>query len=263
MMPAPEVTVVTICRNAVAHIEVTLRSVLEQTARGAMQYVVVDGASTDGTLEVLRRHGSGIDVLISEPDRGISDAFNKGVRASAGRWIVFMNGGDRFAHANAVSRALAVARPELDVVYGQCVLETPTGAMLGVAGKPFSARAFRARMTLPHQSTFHNRALFDRFGLFDERFKVAMDYDLLLRPRRPLRTAYLPEPVAVMLTGGVSQSDDRRAYVEYRAAQIRNGIPVLEAHASFAYMMAKSAGKQALRRAGLGWLVKRLRAIDA
>lgn len=263
MTSAPDATVVTICRNAVAHIGGTLRSVIEQTARATIQYVVVDGASTDGTLDVLGRHAAGIDLLISEPDRGISDAFNKGVRAAAGRWIIFVNGGDRLANADAVSRAMRLARPELDVVYGQCVLETPAGEVLGVAGKPFSARAFRARMTLPHQSTFHNRNLFETYGLFDERFRVAMDYDLLLRPRRPLRTAFLAEPVAVMLTGGVSQSDDRRAYVEYRAAQTRNGIPAVEAHAYFAYMMAKSAGKRALRRAGLGWLVKRLRAIDA
>lgn len=135
MIAAPQVTVVTICRNAARHIEATLQSIIGQTVRDRIQYIVVDGASTDGTLDVLARYAGHIDVLISEPDRGISDAFNKGVRASTGQWINFMNGGDRFARSEAVARVLDRAQPDHDVVFGRCILETPAGEALGIAGK--------------------------------------------------------------------------------------------------------------------------------
>lgn len=110
------ITVITVCRNCASTIEATVRSVLAQDYPD-LEYVVVDGASTDGTLETLRKHADRISRLVSEPDRGVYDAMNKGIDLAQGDWLLFMNAGDVFA-ANDVLRRAAEAAQDTELVYG-------------------------------------------------------------------------------------------------------------------------------------------------
>ena len=246
-LPMPPLfSIITICRNAASQIERTIESVLAQDARAQMEYLVIDGGSTDGTLEVIEKYRSQIDYFVSEPDAGIADAFNKGVRAARGRWINFMNAGDRFASSGAVSAIRQKAGEECktsDVIYGKCALENEQGKITATIGKPFSARGFRQKMTLPHQAIFHNAEFFAAHGLYDTAFKIAMDYELLLRAGASLRACFVNDLIAIQQTGGASQSHPPRTYVEYKAAQMRHGVPKIEAGAYYGWHMLKHSIK--------------------
>jgi glycosyltransferase involved in cell wall biosynthesis len=227
-------------------IERTIQSVLAQDAREAMEYIVIDGGSTDGTLDVIEKYRGQMDYFVSEPDAGIADAFNKGIRAARGRWINFMNAGDRFASPQAVSAIRQKASAECktsDVIYGKCALENSAGQIVATIGRSFSARAFRAKMTLPHQAIFHNADFFARHGVYDTAFKIAMDYELLLRADASLRACFVNDLIAIQQTGGASQSNPPRTYVEYKAAQVRHGVPSPEAQAYYGWHMLKHAIK--------------------
>lgn len=242
----PQFSIITICRNAAGEIERTIQSVLAQTARDEMEYIVIDGGSTDGTQDVIEKYRSQINHFVSEPDAGIADAFNKGVRAARGRWINFMNAGDRFAFPQAVSaigqKASGECQPS-DVMYGKCALENSAGQIVATIGKPFSARAFRSKMTLPHQAIFHKADFFAKYGLFDTSLRVAMDYELLLRAGASLRACFVDELISIQRTGGASQVNPPRTYVEYKIAQMRHGVPKAEAHVYYTWFMLKHAIK--------------------
>ena len=113
------VTVITVCRNHAKGLEKTIQSVESQTWQ-EKEYLVIDGASTDGTMEVIRQHEGSITQWISEPDLGIYDAMNKGVRLAQGQWIIFMNAGDTFASTDTLQRVFQEPQ-EADVIYGDVI----------------------------------------------------------------------------------------------------------------------------------------------
>lgn len=257
------VTVITIAYNAKAHIEETLRSVLSQRY-APIEYVVIDGGSTDGTVEVVQRYASRLAYWVTETDGGISDAFNKGIAASSGQWVNFMNAGDVFEDEHSVAHAMRHAdNPALNLVYGQCRFVRDDGQLLtGVTGLPFSARRLRMKMFIPHQSSFHHRQLFVQYGSYSCDYKAAMDYEFLLRAKDQLRVRYVPQPLARMRMGGVSQNNEPRTFAEYRRAQRQHGIGWLESQAYYIYFMAKLRLRGLVRQAGLRSLLGRVRPID-
>lgn len=182
--PSTRISVVTVCFNAAPTIERTIASVLSQ--RGAdFEYVVVDGGSTDATLDILRRHAGRIDRLTSEPDRGIFDAMNKGVAQAGGDVVYFLNADDAFVDPQVladVARAFD-ADPGRAFVYGNVVLEDEPGG-----ARSFPARAFRKRSiseflhnSFCHQAVFARRSLFARLGGFDLRYRYSADYEWIIR----------------------------------------------------------------------------------
>ncbi|MFO1528422.1 MAG: glycosyltransferase family 2 protein [Kiritimatiellia bacterium] len=173
-------SILTAVRNAEAALPATLESVRRQTYPRC-EHVVVDGASSDGTPDLLRRAGSARLRWISEPDRGIAHAFNKGVEMAAGN-VLFLGAGDRLADdrvlADVAERLRGLPRPW--VAYGDCRFEYPGGSVRLVR-RNFSPARFRRYCCLPHQATWVDRDLFRRYGLFDESFGIAMDYEHFAR----------------------------------------------------------------------------------
>lgn len=112
-----KVSVITVCYNAIHGIEKTIQSVLSQTYEN-IEYIIIDGCSTDGTLDVIQKYSDRIDVIVSEPDGGIYDAMNKGVRAATGEWINFLNAGDVFARDNVLKDLLSIGMDGIDILYG-------------------------------------------------------------------------------------------------------------------------------------------------
>lgn len=159
MEKQPLISVITVCFNCREMVGKTLASVAEQDFDD-FEFVVVDGGSTDGTLDKVKEYGGRVDVMVSERDRGIFDAMNKGVRLSSGRWIVFMNAGDTFAGSDTLSRvAKAVATADADIVYGDQYLDRGGEYKLKEALEP----ANRHRMYFCHQSAYVKREVLERF----------------------------------------------------------------------------------------------------
>ena len=204
---APVVSVVTVCRNAAATLGTCIASVLAQTWPH-IEYIVIDGASTDATPAILARHRDGIATLVSESDRGIYDAMNKGIARATGEFIIFLNADDHFVGPEAVARAMTeIARaPRADVYYGS--IEVRDGAAR-IRHDPPPAEGAAEEMVLgclPHQATFARRAVFARTGPFDLRWRRHADYDWWLKVLADptLRLQRIDALIASFALGGAS-----------------------------------------------------------
>ena len=142
-MNRPKISVVTVCFNAVETIESTIKSVIQQTYDN-IEYIIIDGASTDGTLDIINNYNDRIACCLSEPDKGIYDAMNKGIKMATGEWINFMNSGDMF-YKNSVLSEVALKLKDGDIIYGDTMLSFSVGSKLK---KPYPLEEIVDRMVL-------------------------------------------------------------------------------------------------------------------
>lgn len=174
-----KISVITVCWNCVGEIEKTLKSVLAQTYSN-IEYIVIDGASTDGTLDIINRYKSKISILVSEPDKGIYNAMNKGVKLATGKWCIFMNAGDKFASDNVVSEMFDPNSPKdsTKVYYGNTKNVYEDHSCRSIRAVPVFPVILRCQ-PFCHQSAFYN--IEDkRTPFFDEQYKIASDYNTSL-----------------------------------------------------------------------------------
>jgi GT2 family glycosyltransferase len=220
----PSFTIVTPCLNGAATLSATLASVRDQRYDGDVEHVVVDGGSTDGTLDILAA-APGVR-YVSEPDRGLSDAVNKGIRMATGDVIGWLNADDVYLPGALAQVGTALARrPGTLWATGPCLIIDADGREIRrfVTGyKSFLLRRYSYRMHLvqnfvPAPSTFVRRQAFDRIGVFDERFKYSMDYDLWLRLGRIGAPLVLDQPLAAfrMAEGSLSMTGFERQFAEH------------------------------------------------
>lgn len=196
----PVVTVVTVVFNAQANLEATLLSVLSQDCPG-LEYLIIDGGSTDGTLEIVRRHEARLSGWISEPDAGIYDAMNKGLRRARGTWVHFLNAGDRFAAPDVLRRCLEAAQPGDGVLYGDCLIEYDPFQRLVTAKGP---EHLTWGLPFSHQAVLVRRDTVVPSG-FDLGDGTAADYGMMASlKQRGVRFRHVPLPIAVFKAGGIS-----------------------------------------------------------
>lgn len=183
----PLVSILTVVFNSARFLEETILSVMNQDYDN-LEFIIVDGGSTDGTLEVIRKYEHAINYWVSEPDKGISDAFNKAIILAAGDYVNFQGAGDYLLSSNVVSEMMAAVDVRNDMlVCGkvQRVAEMKRKEVLWVVPKHytpvFDKRSLLLRMPLPHQALFTHRKMFDLYGLFDVDNIFTMDYEHLLR----------------------------------------------------------------------------------
>jgi len=213
---APLVSVVTIVRNDRAGFLATLDSVRAQQGFDDVEHIVIDGASTDGTVEAVRAHAGRLTRWVSEPDAGISDAFNKALALARGRWINFLNAGDTYADPGVLARVAPLLRDDRNAIV------TGYSVTAGVRSPPYpigNHERLARRAWLSHQGSFIHRRVFDRCGVFDLRFRVRMDYELWLRalPHFPFTFVDGP-PLVRFAPGGVSTRLRREFFAEEFAA---------------------------------------------
>jgi len=201
------VSVVTVCFNSAGTIEGTIRSVREQEY-GHVEHVVVDGGSTDGTQEIVARYNGRIRKFISEPDDGIYDAMNKGLRLAEGEIVGFLNADDVYAGPSVISEiAAAFEGGPADAVYGDLIYvrqrDTRQVVRYWRAGK-YGPKAFHSGWVPPHPTFFCRMALYRELGGFDPAYRIAGDFELMLRfiEKHGIRMRYIPKPLVHMRAGG-------------------------------------------------------------
>lgn len=216
----PLVTVVTAVFNGQPYLEGCIESVLRQNYPN-IEHIVLDGGSSDGTLEVLRQYDDRIALWKSEPDKGVYDAWNKAIAQASGEWICFLGVDDELL-PGAVSAylALAVKHPEAEYLSSRVRWVHDSGYER-TYGRPWAWPEFSRWMCVAHVGSMHRRALYDRLGAYDTSYRSAADYELLLRARDQLNAAYMPMTTVVMRAGGVS--DDTAALAEATRAKIATG----------------------------------------
>jgi len=240
--------VITVCRNARAALERTAASVLPQLAPD-VEYLVVDGASTDDTRGLLGRLASQGVRVVSEPDQGIADAMNKGVRLARAEWVAHLHAGDIYLPHTIGSVREQAARSDADVLCGWQWKQETAGETLYRADPD----RLPCGMTVNHPAAFVRREWFERCGGFDLGFPNAMDYEFFLRLYRAgARFRVIEEPLARMAGGGQSERSLWLTATECREIRRRHGAsPWHRSQAYFAWTVARGLARRALQRGGL------------
>ena len=261
-----KVTLITVCRNVAPVIRETLDSILTQT-HPDIELVVIDGASTDRTVEILREYAKpaqglptqertlrvtatsgslagdpaevsevsrhGITTLVSEPDKGIYDAMNKGLARATGEIIGFVNAGDLLMTPNVIAQVVsAFQRAHVDAVYGDIIMvdehDIHKVHRTWISGT-YHRENFRRGWMPPHVGTFIRKSVYDRFGHFNTDLRIGADYEILLRflYKHQVRTVHMREVLVRFRLGGMSNGSVRHilnANREVRASWGLNGL---------------------------------------
>jgi glycosyltransferase involved in cell wall biosynthesis len=242
-MKQPPITVITVVFNAGDTVRTCVDSVLAQNISD-LEYIVIDGGSTDGTLQILRDYGPRITRLISEPDQGLYDAMNKGLKLATGRFIHFLNADDRYVSPNVLSSLL----PKLDagaMCYGQMHYIEQDGSTR-LLGQPFDWKRELRASRIPQPVMFAAPGLYAEVGGFDTSLKVAADYDMVLRLAKRFPVKYIAEPVTVMNSGGLSYRRPDLTFSESMKVSQRHGMGWMAARLTYALRISKWRLKQAL-----------------
>ena len=251
-------SIITPTFNSRECLEETIQSVLSQEGAD-FEYIIVDGGSTDGTLDIIARHAAKDSRIrwLSEQDEGIADAFNKGIALARGELIGIINSDDTYLPgALAVVAEAYRARPECDVFHGD-MLRLQGDRMLFLLKPADVPRHIWHEMPLNHPATFVTARAYGKVGRFDAKIRIAMDYDLMLRLYKSgCRFHHLDHPLAAMRYGGASDAKYLEGLREVRTIAIREGYPSGKAWFWFGYKVTISTIKNILRSLGLYSLMR-------
>jgi len=175
----PLVTVVTAVYNRVLDIEKTILSIINQTYN-KVQFIIIDGGSTDGTLDIIKKYEKNIDIWLSEQDRGVYDAMNKGIKLAKGEWINFMNAGDSFANEEVIENIFKENDfNNYGVIYGDAFIKTDFKKFYAKCTEPFFlSKKYCVGKGICHQSVFVKKSLASKYK-FDLDYKISADYKML------------------------------------------------------------------------------------
>jgi glycosyltransferase involved in cell wall biosynthesis len=227
-----KISVITVVLNSRQYIEDCIRSVLSQTYKD-IEYIVVDGGSTDGTKEIIRKRGDEISQWISEPDKGMYDAMNKGVELATGDVIGFLNSDDVYNDDNVLDKvAKELERQDVDSVFADLVYvarKNPEKIVRYYRARNFTPNMFAYGWMPPHPTFFVKRDCYKRLGLFKTDYSIAADYELMVRfiGKHNITYQYVPEIIVKMKTGGRSTKNLRSNFIlnqEIIRACEENGI---------------------------------------
>lgn len=231
-MVNPKISVITVTYNSIGTIADTIKSVLAQTYPN-IEYIIVDGASTDGTVELIKSFGNKIANFKSEPDIGIYNAINKGIKVANGEIVGIINSDDFFYDNNVIKKvAEAFIIHETDAVYGDALFvnyHNTSKIVRYYSSRKFTTSRFRLGYMPAHPSFYAKRELFEKFGYYKEDYKIAADFELLVRflHIHQIKSLYLEMPFLFMRMGGVSNKSLHSKYIlnkEIVRACKENGI---------------------------------------
>lgn len=222
-------SIVTVCLNSENTIRQTIESVTNQNY-SQIEYIIIDGDSSDETLNIISNYRSDIDVLISEPDNGIYSAMNKGLRASSGDVIFFLNADDMFVDFEVIREIAQVfhTHSHLELLYGNVIWDIDGNNVRRKSPATIN-RKFFGRRTLIHQTIFTKRSVFEKSGLFSENLRVVSDYQWLLTVflRDKPNYLYYDRDICLMGTSGRSWTTDWEAERRQVMKQYFNTFEIL------------------------------------
>ncbi len=226
-------SLITPCLNSASTISQTLASLKAQTYKD-WEYIIIDGGSSDGTLAVIARERADLPLtLVSEPDQGIYDAMNKGIGRASGDIIGILNADDFYADKNVLTKVAAAfaSHPETEIVYGDLEIvkaDNPEKTVRRWRAGQYRPERLRRGWIMPHPACFVKRTAYEKYGGFNPSFRLAADYEFLLRllKRHGLKPVYIPEILVIMRAGGLSGRDlkqRRQGWRELKRAWLVNG----------------------------------------
>lgn len=243
----PLITVITASFNSAKTIKQCIMSVLDQHSQ-EFEYIVVDGASNDGSFEIAKTHLGESMTVISEPDSGIYQAFNKGLSLASGDWVCFLGADDVFSGKNVlsdISNQINSLPNDVNLIYTKVKVLNNEGNIIDIVGEPWDIAKHKIKfcMSIPHQGLFVKLSLFKIYGNFDESFRIAGDYDFILRVIDKEKIEFKESLVTVLMGfGGVSSDPKNTIKVlnEARKALRKNGYRFVHPKLLLAYLTAWS-----------------------
>lgn len=214
-----KISIITVCFNSAQTICETLRSVRD-LENSDFEHIVIDGASTDGTLDVIKDVGQHVSKIVSEPDNGIYDAMNKGIALATGDVIGFLNADDFYASVQALAMVSEVFQcPAVDACYGDLCYVHPvetTSVVRYWRSTPFQLGSFSRAWCPPHPTFFVRRSVYEKLGGFDLRYKMANDVELMMRfmEVHKICVKYIPELLVKMRLGGASNKSLKNVVIQ-------------------------------------------------
>jgi len=228
-----KLSIISVVYNNAQYIEDCIKSVASQSYRN-YEHIVVDGGSTDGTLEVIEKHREKITKWVSEPDDGLYSAMNKGISMATGDVIGFLHSDDYYADQDVIEKVADVfINRDVESLYGDLIYISKNGERIIRYWKSGNYRESMVRWGWmpPHPTFFVKREIYNRHGCFNTDLRIAADYDLILRflGKHSISTHYIPEVLIKMRIGGNSNKSIkniiRKSTEDYRAMK-ENGLPV-------------------------------------
>jgi glycosyltransferase involved in cell wall biosynthesis len=246
------VSIITVAKNSQNTIEKTISSVINQNYKN-IEYIIIDGGSTDETLDIIKKYADSISCCISESDKGISDAFNKGICISTGDVIGLINSDDWYED-NAISKVVERFFDEdIDITHGKLIRWKKDGE---AEVSESNEKLLKVDSTVNHPTVFVKRKIYEDIGLFRRDFKYAMDYEWLLRAKinENIRFSYIDSCLANMRLTGISSEYWRKANKEVlRAKNIHNKN--ISNYLYFYYKLIKGVIEKILSDNGFSWIV--------
>lgn len=227
----PKISIITAVLNDPIGLLKTIESIKNQTY-DHLEHIVIDGGSKQDCIDLLKNNNHLISYWISEPDKGISDAFNKGIKRATGDYVCFLGAGDNFYDNNMLSEIFNnLTQSEIntcDIIAGKIQRVSITGAPLWVAPKNiknFNKNTLLFKLGLPHQGMFMHKRYFNHYGLFDPKVNYSMDYELLLRSFGAFpKIKLIDKIIANWVEGGVGTGKILEIYQEYHDIKMRHKI---------------------------------------
>jgi len=209
-----KVSIITVTYNSAKTIVHSLDSIASQTF-DSIEHIIIDGGSTDGTMEIVNRYRDSLAKIVSEPDNGIYDAINKGLRLATGDIIGILNSDDVLADDTTIETIVhKMEETNADIAYGDLLYCTDTSKMDTVVrywrSNIFRPKNLRWGWMPPHPTLYVRRKIYDEIGNYDVSFRISADYDFILRLfGKPYKSVYIPNVLVKMSTGGVSNRNIR------------------------------------------------------
>ena len=219
-----KISIITVCKNAESAIERTMLSVVTQSCFAEnIEYLIIDGASSDKTIEIIKQYADKHPIKwISEPDSGIYNAMNKGIKLTSGDYLLFLNAGDYLIHYNVIKSLINLFEStQYDVIYGNAFYINPFTEKYHINAKKNCGTFFFYQDALPHQAVFYKKNLFDKFGLYDEKFIIKADnvFNKKIICDEHVNVKYTDQIISVFFYDGISSANNELSFKETKIFQ--------------------------------------------